>query len=156
MFTYELVREQYLPLGLEEAFEFFRDPRNLGRITPPWMNFQFKGEVPDEIVEGTRLDYRIRLFGVPMGWRTNISHWDPPYDFVDQQEQGPYAYWHHLHSLDPIGDGVLMRDRVRYRPPLMPLSRPVHALFIRPVLERVFNYRHEAVAKMFGALPLRA
>jgi len=156
MTLYELEREQYLPLALEDAFEFFRDPRNLERITPPWMSFRFAGEVPDEIEQGTRLDYRIRLFGVPMKWRSQIALWDPPYDFVDQQEQGPYAYWHHLHALDPVGDGVLMRDRVRYRVPLAPLSKPVHALFVRPTLERIFNYRYRAVREFFGSLPLRA
>ena len=148
--AYELVREQFLPLDREAAFDFFRDPQNLERITPPWMGFQLEGEPPSGIKRGTRIDYRIRLFGIPLSWRTHITHWDPPHAFIDSQERGPYKSWEHLHTLQPMGDGVLMRDRVRYRVSLSPVSRPLHALFIRPTLERIFNHRYLAVRRLFG------
>ena len=147
---HELVREQFLRLDQEVAFNFFRDPQNLDRITPPWMGFKIAGPVPSEIKRDTRIEYRLKLFGVPLSWRTHITHWDPPYAFVDSQEHGPYKSWEHLHTLQPIGDGVLMRDRVRYRVPFQPLSRPIHTMFIRPTLERIFNYRYSAISRMFG------
>lgn len=142
---YELVREQFLSIDLESAFEFFRDPQNLERITPPWMGFKLLGEPPKEVGSGTRIDYRIKLFGIPLSWRTHITHWDPPNAFIDFQARGPYKSWEHLHTLKRVGDGVLMRDQVRYTVPLSPLSRPVHAIFIRPTLERIFNHRYIAI-----------
>jgi ligand-binding SRPBCC domain-containing protein len=147
---YELIREQFLPLDLEEAFEFFRDPVNLERITPPWLGFALAGAPPASIEKGTRIDFRIALLGIPMAWRTHISYWDPPHEFIDLQERGPYALWEHLHRLERLGDGVLMTDRVRYRLPLELLSRPIHALIVRPTLERIFNYRYQAIRERFG------
>jgi len=148
--THELLREQFLPVSLEEAFDFFRDPTNLQVITPPWMGFFLAGPPPDPIEKESRIDFRIRLLGVPMNWRTRISRWEPPHAFVDLQEQGPYAYWEHLHALEAVGDGVLMRDHVRYRLPLAPLSAPIHAVAVRPVLDRIFDHRFRAIRDRFG------
>jgi ligand-binding SRPBCC domain-containing protein len=153
--TYELIREQFLSVDLDEAFEFFRNPANLQTITPPWLGFDLPGAPPACIKKGTRIEFRISLLGIPMTWRTHISHWDPPHEFIDLQERGPYVFWEHLHRLERLGDGVLMTDRVRYRLPLEYLSRPIHSLMVRPALESIFNYRYRAIQGRFAATERR-
>ncbi len=153
MSDHVLRREQWIPLDLERAFDFFARAQNLQRITPDWLHFRFVGEPPGAIELDTRIAYRLRIAGVPVRWHTWIAHWDPPHGFVDVQERGPYAHWRHLHRLERRGDGVLMTDVVEYRLPLGPVGRLVHWAVVRAMLGRIFDHRYEAVRRILTPAP---
>lgn len=141
--------EFVLPLPPEQVFPFFADPRNLERITPEALRFAIVPPVPGALREGTLLDYRLRLNGVPFRWRSLISTWEPPYAFVDQMVQGPYAYWHHLHRFRAVPGGTLCEDQVRWRLPLEPLGG-LAAPLVRAQLRKIFSHREEAIRAAFG------
>ncbi len=145
MTEFVLEREQWLPRPLDAVFAFFSDARNLEAITPPWLGFHVRSKLPIEMREGARIDYTIRLYGVPLLWRTRIAEWQPGKRFVDVQERGPYASWVHEHDFCALGGGVLMRDRVRYALPFGPLGRAVHRALVRGLLARIFDYRFARV-----------
>jgi ligand-binding SRPBCC domain-containing protein len=141
-----LEREQVVPGDPAEVFGFYADPRNLESITPPWLNFRVMtlGEI--QMGKGTLLRYKLRLHGVPVNWLTLIDEWEPGRRFVDIQLRGPYRLWHHTHEFEPAPGGTLIRDCVRYRLPLGRLGLPL----VRRDLERIFDYRAEAVARYFS------
>lgn len=145
-----LEREQWLPATLDRVFAFFADAANLETITPPWLGFRIRTQLPVAMRSGTRIDYTIRLGPVPMRWRTLIPVWEPGKRFVDVQERGPYAHWEHSHEFVPLGDGVLMRDVVRYALPFGPLGTAAHAVLVRALLARVFDFRFERVRELFA------
>jgi ligand-binding SRPBCC domain-containing protein len=135
-----------LPLPPEEVFPFFGDALNLEAITPPWLGFRVVTPGPIEMEPGARIEYRLRLHGIPIRWRTTIAVWDPPHRFVDVQLSGPYRMWHHTHDFEPAADGgTLMRDTVRYALPFGPLGAAAHRLLVRRDLEAIFDYRWTAV-----------
>jgi ligand-binding SRPBCC domain-containing protein len=145
---YTLERSQRLQLPVERAFAFYADARNLEAITPPWLGFRVITAGPIEMAAGTLIDYRLKLRGLPVRWRTRIEAWEPPHRFVDTQLRGPYALWEHTHSFKPDGpDAVVIADHVRYALPLGPLGRLAHAAVVRRDLERIFDYRAEAVRR---------
>jgi ligand-binding SRPBCC domain-containing protein len=145
---YLLVRRQRLQVPLERAFEFYARARNLETITPPWLGFGMLTPEPIEMREGALIDYRLRLHGVPVRWRTRIEAWEPPLRFVDVQLRGPYALWEHTHTFEADGEAaVVIGDRVRYALPLGPLGRLAHAVFVRRDLQRIFDYRARIVAE---------
>ena len=134
----------------EEVFRFFASADNLGVITPPELHFEITTAPPIEMKEGTRIDYRIRLYGIPMTWRTLIDRWDPPYLFQDTQLQGPYRTWIHRHEFHDLGEATRVVDRVWYRlPALGPLNAMVHPL-VRKQLDQIFDYRADAVRQVFS------
>jgi hypothetical protein len=146
-----LERRQRVELPLAEAFDFYGDAFNLEEITPPFLGFRVTTPAPIEMGAGTLIEYRLRLHGVPVRWRTRIETWEPPHRFVDVQLSGPYALWHHTHTFEPDGpDAVWIGDRVRYAIPFGPLGELAHALFVRRDVENIFDYRREAVARRLG------
>jgi ligand-binding SRPBCC domain-containing protein len=151
---YVLERVQRVSASLQETFDFFSDPRNLARITPPWLAFQLSTFEPAagrpgggdlEMHEGLRLHYRIRPLLVPQRWTSIISTWDPPHRFVDEQLHGPYRRWHHTHEFRAEGGGTEIRDVVSYALPFGPLGTLAHALFVRRQLESIFAFRFRVI-----------
>ena len=147
MTVHVLERRQRLPVTAERAFAFFSDARNLEAITPPWLRFRVLTPGAIKMGEGTLIDYRLRLHGLPLTWRTRIEVWEPPHHFVDLQLRGPYALWEHTHTFAPVGeDAVVIADRVRYALPLGRLGELARRAFVRRDLDRIFDHRMCAIA----------
>ena len=144
-----LERSVALPVARSKLFPFFADARNLERLTPPSLRFEIltPGEIRMEA--GAIIDYRLRVSGFPVLWRTVIELWEPPFRFVDVQTKGPYALWRHTHTFEEIPQGTMMRDRVEYTLPFGPLGAVAHRLFVARQLERIFSFRARVVAEMF-------
>ncbi len=148
-----LERSQFVPLPRPEVFAFFADPRNLESITPAFLRFAILLPVPATLDVDSRIDYRLSLFGIPFRWRTRIAAWQPGLRFVDVQERGPYALWHHTHTFSDEGHGTRVTDRVEYRLPLGALGEVAHPVMVRRMLARIFDHRQERVATLLGADP---
>jgi ligand-binding SRPBCC domain-containing protein len=138
--------EQWLPRPREEVFAFFSDARNLETITPPWLRFEVLTPRPIRMRPGTLIDYRRRIHGIPIRWRTEIVEWNPPHRFVDVQLRGPYSLWHHTHTFEVRDGGTLCGDLVRYRPRG---GRLMNWLFIRRDVGRIFAFRNEKLTQIF-------
>lgn len=134
-----------------EVFAFFADPRNLARITPPWLGFELV-DAPAPMAAGAIIDYRIRWLGLPIRWRTFIREWDPPARFFDVQVRGPYARWEHRHMFLEENDGTWIEDRVTYRLPFGPFGRLVHAALVGRQLAAIWRYRSERIGELLGPL----
>jgi ligand-binding SRPBCC domain-containing protein len=147
--THVLERQQWIDQPLGCVFEFFSRAENLARITPPWMHFELRARGPIEMRSGARIDYRIKLWGVPMSWRTRIEKWDNGSGFVDVQERGPYRQWEHHHSFSSMAGGTLMSDRVNYCLPMGLIGEAAHGLGIRRTLDAIFDYRFASVREIY-------
>jgi ligand-binding SRPBCC domain-containing protein len=147
-----LARSQRLAVSIERAFAFYGEARNLEAITPPWLGFHVTTPGAIDMRAGALIDYRLKLHGVSLRWRTRIERWDPPASFVDVQVRGPYALWEHTHTLYRDGEAaVVIGDHVRYALPCGPLGEFAHRLFVKRDLQRIFDYRSRAVAELLSA-----
>lgn len=149
---YILERQQKVSGTLEQAWNFLQNPANLDCITPPDLKFRIVADVPDIMYNGLIIEYRISipLIGTH-SWITEIKHIREGISFVDEQRLGPYRFWNHYHEIRPEEDGVLLIDRVHYRPPMGILGRILHRVYIRRTLERIFDYRRERLATFLAA-----
>jgi ligand-binding SRPBCC domain-containing protein len=143
---FRLEASQWLPRLREELFEFFADAFQLQTITPKWLHFVVLTPPPIRIAEGTLIDYRLRLHGIPVRWRTRISAWEPCQGFVDEQIRGPYRRWHHEHTFEAVEGGTLCRDIVDYA---VWGGRAVDTLVVRRDLRRIFEFRQRMLQDLF-------
>jgi len=139
-----LRRRQFIPLPASVVFPFFERAENLESITPPWLGFSIIEAPRARLAAGSRIRYRLRLFGLPLRWDTRIVRLDRGWGFVDLQTRGPYADWVHTHLFYPAPGGVVMEDRVDYRLPLAPLGEVV-APVVGLQLAAIFRHRRRRV-----------
>ncbi|WP_242695937.1 SRPBCC family protein [Desertivirga brevis] len=111
----KLKQEQFLPITLDEAWDFFATPRNLNEVTPADLTFQITSDLPDKMYEGLIITYKIKpMMNIPLDWCTEITHIKEKEFFVDEQRKGPYNIWHHEHHFKEQEGGVLMTDILHY------------------------------------------
>lgn len=146
---YTLERAQVVPAGLEEAFAFFAEPLNLEAITPPWLRFRIVA-APAGLAESSLLQYRLRLFGLPIRWLTEIVAWRPPRTFTDVQLRGPYPLWEHTHRLTPVDGGTEIYDHIRYALPFEPLAGLVRPFTVERWLAAIFDFRRERIRELLA------
>ena len=145
MKTYRLATETLLDAPLEDVFEFFSKAENLEQLTPRSLRFKILTELPVAMKMGTLIDYKIRIRGVPVRWRTEISIWEPGRRFVDRQLKGPYKQWIHEHRFAAEGNKTRMWDTVDYVLPFGPLGVLAHGLFVKREIEGIFKFREQAI-----------
>lgn len=151
--VYRLQRAQVLPITRAECWDFFSTPKNLPRITPPWLGFE-TGDLPDEVVRpGHIFQYQVRpILSIPLTWVTEITHLVEPDMFVDEQRFGPYRFWHHQHHFKTISGGVEMMDLIHYQLPLGWLGPFLNRFKVQQDLNLIFNYREKKLIERFGEL----
>lgn len=149
--TRVLERTQTVQRSLEHVFDFFSNAANLARLSPPFVRFEIKTPEPIAMQAGTVIEYRIRVHGIPIGWRTRIEEYLPRSRFVDEQIAGPYRSWRHEHDFARVPGGTEIRDRVTYQMRFGWLGDIAHALFVARDLRRIFDYRAAAIERWMGS-----
>jgi ligand-binding SRPBCC domain-containing protein len=153
MRIHTLQQEQRLPISLDEAWTFFSNPANLDEITPADLGFQITSRPAGTMYNGQIITYRVKiapLFWVT--WVTEIKCVETGGSFIDEQRFGPYKFWHHRHTFEPVPGGVLMTDEVHYALPFGFLGSIAHFGFVRRKLEWIFSSRKRILAERFGLL----
>ena len=154
MFQYKT--EQFLQVDVEEAWHFFSSPKNLSTITPAELDFKILTSLDDrEIYEGMKIDYIVTpLFKIPMHWQTEITRVTRFESFTDRQLKGPYKLWEHMHTFQPVNQGVLMTDTINYKLPLGFIGTIAHECFVKKKIENIFSYRRNILTKIFSDEPV--
>lgn len=155
MKLHRLEQRQALPISLEEAWDFFSNPKNLDEITPDEVGFEITHCPEGRMYEGEIITYRVKI--APMiwvRWVTEIKAVEELVSFVDEQRAGPYKFWHHRHYFEEIPGGVLMTDLVNYSVGMGPIGEVAHKLFVHQQLNNIFEGRRDFLGKRFGVLDL--
>jgi len=150
MRTYRLARTQWFPTKIDDAFAFFSRPENLEQITPSFLRFHVV-HADHELRQGSLIEYRLRMHGIPMRWISEITEWEQPRRFVDTQVRGPYSLWRHQHTFVAERGGTRIDDEVEYTLPFGALGRIVHALLVRRDVESIFAFRQRRLAELLGS-----
>jgi ligand-binding SRPBCC domain-containing protein len=139
----------WVPATPAELWPFFSSADNLPLLTPPWLRFTI-ANAPAVLAVGAHIDYRLRVRGVPLRWRSRIARWEPGRCFADEQERGPYRLWLHTHTFEPLDGGTVLGDRVEFAVRGGPFAPWIGRWLVEPDLLRIFRYRMVRIAERFG------
>ena len=154
MKLHQLKQEQVLPIGLDEAWDFFSSPKNLDAITPDDLGFKITSPDEGAMYEGQIITYKVKIAPlIWVNWVTEIKAVDQGKSFIDEQRFGPYSFWHHRHTFEAVEGGVKMYDVVNYGLPGGPFACIPHALFVRKKLEWIFSQRRKLLEERFAKTP---
>jgi ligand-binding SRPBCC domain-containing protein len=144
----KLVQEQFLPISIEKAWDFFATPKNLNEVTPKDMVFKIMGDIPEKMYQGMFIRYKITpMLNIQLDWCTEITHIQEGQFFVDEQRKGPYNIWHHEHHFKSVEGGVLMTDILHYDVGMGILGWIASKLFVDNKVKQIFEYRKEILGK---------
>lgn len=144
----EIISEQFINIKIDYVFSFFSKAENLQKITPPRLGFNILTPFPIEMRRGSIIDYYIKILFMPVRWRTIITNYEPPYQFIDQQLNGPYSFWHHTHTFNEVDGGTLIKDHVKYIVPFGFLGRLINNIWIKKDLKNIFDYRKDKIKQL--------
>lgn len=148
---YKLHKKQNVPISLQEAWNFLKNPKNLEKMTPAAMGFKIIDGAERPTYAGQLISYEVTpLFGIKTKWVSKITQVENLNYFTDEQLYGPYALWHHTHFIKEIEGGVEMEDLIYYKVPFGFLGRLFHPILVKPQLEKIFKYRSEKLIELFG------
>lgn len=151
-----LTRRQFVDCDIATVFRFFEDPKNLEKITPPWLHFEVESSTDGRVRTGTEIVYSLRWHLFPMRWRSRIAEYEDGVRFVDEMLSGPYKRWYHRHLFTALENAVEMQDVVEYELPFGPLGTLAHTTVVRRQLASIFDYRYNAIARIFNDRPQMA
>lgn len=95
--------------------------------------------------------WRAKHFGISFTMTSQITEYDAPHRFVDQQVSGPFRRWWHEHRFELDGEGTVMTDRVEFESPVGPLGRMVNGLVLTNYMTRLLRDRNRWLMEALSA-----
>jgi ligand-binding SRPBCC domain-containing protein len=138
-------QQQWTHKPLNEVFDFFSDVKNLEELTPPLLNFKVKGKSTENIQEGTKIYYKLKIRGIPASWTSLITNWQPMSQFADVQLKDLTLSGTIVILFRNLAGGVLLEDKIVYRLPFSRYGGNLLNWFIRKDIKTIFSYRRNRI-----------
>lgn len=135
----------------EAIFDFLTRPANLMLVTPPELQMSLV-EGPERLGHGSKIVIQGRRWGITQRIVSEVTLFEAPFHFVDEQRQGPFGRFVHRHRLEKIAGGARMLDQIEFAPPGGIVGLMMTEQRIRKDLEWVFAVRTEKFREIFGGL----
>jgi ligand-binding SRPBCC domain-containing protein len=142
--------EVVLACSQQEVFDFLIRPENISSISPPDVGLFFV-KAPEVLELGSRMDFRTRTYGMIRESSHDVTQFDSPGSFTDEQVAGPLQHWTHLHLIESVGDNrTKLTDRIEFLPPKGVAGLVMNKNRIRENLEDGFDFRHGKLEEFLG------
>ena len=143
----EFTVSSYIHAPIERVWAFHETPDALEKLTPPSQGIEVVSHTGG-IAAGARLVIRVPILGpIQAEWHAVHTVCKAPTLFIDEQEKGPFAYWHHEHRFTQHNQGTLLTDAITFRLPGGPIVNFFGAPIVKLQLRGMFRYRHAMTKK---------
>ena len=148
----EFERTTFIPLPIDAAFDLSLNiDAHVGSMADS--GERVVAGVPEGIIgHGEFVTWQARHFGVTWTMTSEITEWDRPHRFVDEQVHGPFKSFWHEHVFTPVDHGTQLQDRVRFEAPLGVLGRLAERLVLARYLPHLIAVRNEYLVAAAGRM----
>lgn len=141
-----------LPCSVEEVFDLVARPEGIKKISPPEMGLYFTNS-PERYTLGSKVEFKIQAMGLVREIAHEVTAFDDPRSFTEEQTSGPFRHWVHEHIFEAReGGGCVSIDRIQFLPPGGVVGMIMTASRILDNLEDGFDFRHEQLERHFQEL----
>ncbi|GAA4778580.1 SRPBCC family protein [Citricoccus nitrophenolicus] len=98
---------------------------------------------------GETVTWRARHFGIWFTMTSQITEYDQPRRFVDEQVSGPFRSFRHVHEYREVGGRTVMTDTVTLTSPVF--GRLAERLVLVPYLRRLIRQRNRHLLAVLDA-----
>lgn len=138
-----------LPCSVDDVFDLVARPEGIKKITPPEMGLYFTS-APERYVMDSRIEFKIQAMGLVREIVHQVTVFDEPRSFTEEQIAGPFKKWIHEHIFETQeGGGSVVIDRIQFLPPGGVAGMIMNASRILDNLEDGFDFRHEQLERHF-------
>ena len=134
-----------LPVDRARAFAWHERPGAFERLAPPWEDVEVVSR--EGGIRDGRVTLRVSRGPIKLTWRLRHEAFSPGRQFVDLQEEGPFAHWRHVHRFEDAPGGSVMHDEIEWQPPLGPAGEVIAVPLLERDLGRAFRFRHTRLAQ---------
>jgi len=142
---------QTFPRPIADVFDFFVQPANLLRISPPDLHMKLI-EAPTRVQLGSRVIFSGRRWGVSQRLVSEVTLFEANALFADEQRDGPFKKWLHWHQFESVSGGTRVIDRIDFDPPGGIMGLMVTAQWIEKDLKDIFEFRSQKLREILGEL----
>lgn len=151
----EVITSSVLDAAPEKVWERIITPEGINHELMPLMRMTLPkgldGLDPEQIELNEPLGRSwILLFGfLPFDYdNLSLVRLDPDRGFLERSTMLSQRIWEHERTLEPVGGGCLVTDRVAWEPRFGFPGRP-----LRPLFSSIFKHRHRRLRNHFGGRP---
>ncbi|MGI8486831.1 MAG: TIGR01777 family oxidoreductase [Thermomicrobiales bacterium] len=132
-----------MPVSAEDAFAWHARDGAFERLSPPWANVKVV-EARGGIAPGD--SKTLRIGAGPLGVRWTLKHesMSQGQGFVDEQQEGPFESWRHVHKFIPESkSSSILEDQLTFQLPVGQLGQLFGGKFVNKQLDELFRFRHD-------------
>lgn len=139
---YHFEKSVAINCSVEKAFAFHTDTNNLKLISPSSVKTEIiRIELP--MVLNSEVELNITQYGIFKSyWKVKITRYVQNKVIGDFMVKGPFKHWYHEHIFEMKDGKTIMTDKVDYSLPLGFLGNIAHILFVKRLIQKMFEYRH--------------
>ncbi len=141
-----LEREFAIERPLDQVFEVLSDPIYVAELSPPDMRMRVNRLSTDQPQLATEIDATLRVRGLPVRWRSELTVWDPPHALCEEQRIGPFRLWRLERLFTDESGSTLVTERLTYA---VLGGSVLDRLLVRHDLERFLDFRAERLSQVF-------
>jgi uncharacterized protein (TIGR01777 family) len=132
-----------LPFSADMVYTWHTRPGAMERLVPPWEELKV---IDRQGVFGAgSVTFEVGIGPLRQRWKAVYKDILPGRQFVDVQEEGPFARWAHTHLFEPLGpDRCRVTDRIEYEMPFGPAGE-LAAGAVEQRIARAVRFRHSAL-----------
>ena len=134
-------RQSPLPVPASAAYAWHEREGALERLLPPWERAEVVARTGG-LEEGALVTLAVGAGPFRLRWTARHRDTLRGSRFVDEQVEGPFATWVHVHRFEPATpETSVVYDRVEFTPPLGRVGR-IAGRPLRVKVARMLRYRH--------------